>query len=345
MRRNRAQTNPWPIRKWFLDHQSHPWPTEAEYDDLVASSSRPRHLVQKYLSGLRTGNINPHSKHAGKPSYVIQEWFRNNLQDPYADEAQMQTLTSATELSKEEVAKRLAYLRRVLIPPASNPRMSRELPDSISQFQSLPRRSPDDSSSSRKEGRRTWPGRPRGSKTAIPHDEATQNREETETLGKRYQCTACSSSFSNRIEWTSHENTIHGYRTTEWICMADGIQGRGSNCDFCSKIIESTDHLEQHKASLCAARPPHRRTFSEFKMLKRHIQVWHMKNASKEEKKMVTVPHTWERPVVHIDPSALWCGFCQVDFKSIESRMRHVARHFEAGETMSDWVDRLSTKD
>lgn len=126
--------------------------------------------------------------------------------------------------------------------------------------------------------------------------------------------------------------------------MADGMQGRGSTCDFCSKIIESADHLEQHKASSCAARPPHRRTFSEFKMLKRHIQLWHMKNTSKEEKKTVTVPRTLERPVAHKDPLTLWCGFCQVDFKSVESRIRHVARHFEAGETMADWVHLPSPK-
>lgn len=331
--------HPWPIRKWFLDHQSHPWPTEAELDELAASSSRTRQLVQRYLSQLRIGNIDPHSKHGGKESYVIWEWFRNNLHEPYPDEAQIQTLVSASGLSQEEVKARVAYLRVHVKPPASDSRMPQELGETTTELRSLPRRSPDES---RKEKGPLWPRRPRQFKTARSYVEATQSQEEIETSRRKYQCTACLSSFDYYSLWENHERGVHGYRTTEWICMADGMPDAGSICDFCCEQIESADHLERHNASKCLARPIGGRTYPDERALKSHIQVYHMKNASKEEKRMVKVPPTWERPLAHINPLALWCGFCQMDLKSVEARMEHVGEHFKAGKTMADWVHRPS---
>jgi hypothetical protein len=293
------------------------------------------------MSQLRIGNIDAHGENGGKSSYLIMEWFRNNLQDPYPDEAQMQTLVSASELSQEEVGQRLVYLRRCIKPPANDPRMSQELRGSVVKLRNLPRRSPDEL---RKEKGPLWPRRPRQSRMARPYDEATQTQEATETTHKKYQCTACPSSFHQSRGWKDHESAVHGYRSTEWICMVDGMQDPGSTCHFCSKTIESADHLEQHKASKCAARPLHRRAFPREYSLKRHIQGWHLKGASEKEKSMVKVPPTWERPVVHINPLALWCGFCQTGLKSVEARMKHVAQHFEAGKTMADWVHRPSSK-
>lgn len=289
------------------------------------------------MSFLRTGHINPHAKTGGKETYVIQEWFQSNLQDPYPDEAQMQTLVSASGLSQVDVGRRLAYLRRHVKPPASDPRILPEPQGSTTELRSLPRRSPDET---RKEKGTLWPRRPKQIKTARQYVEATQSQEVTKTIHKRYQCTACSSSFHWPSVWRTHESMVHGYRATEWICMADGMPDAGSTCGFCRETIESADHLKRHNAFKCLARPLYRRTFAEEKMLKDHIQLYHLKNASSEEKRMVKVPSTWERPLAHINPLALWCGFCQMELKSVEARMKHVAQHFEAGKTIVDWVHR-----
>jgi hypothetical protein len=337
----RIKLSLWPIKQWILDHEAPSWPTEAELDGLAASTGRNRQLVRKHLSRYRIGGIDPHSRHGGRASYVIQEWFRNNLQNPYPDVTQKKALMSASGLSHQEVFNCLHRLRRKVIPPADDSHLLKELQDSTTGVRSLPLRPEDDSG---RRGRRKWPRWPTTSRIATSDDGPTQIGEIMEPSRKTYQCTVCSYSVNQLKSWREHEACVHGHRATEWICMADGIQDSGSTCDFCSKPFASADHLEQHEVSKCAARPRHERTYPSKDSLMSHIRYYHLKNASLEQKAMAKAPRAWERPIALINPLALWCGFCQIDLESVDARMKHVALHFKAGKTMEDWVHRPSPK-
>lgn len=328
----------WPIRKWFLDNESHPWPTKAELDVLVVSSGRTRKQVIKYMSSLRRGK-NPHSMRNGRGTYVLMEWFRHNPHHPYPDAKQVESLASESGLSFKAVSSRLQTLRYKVKPPAIDPYSSEKLQHSTAEGLRFPLTSQNDVN---KKGKRRWP---RISDTSRLNNGPVHSERTAEKIRRPYECTVCSASFKTYNHWKVHETEVHRYNATEWICMPDGLQEVGSTCDFCSEPVKDAGHLEQHRASKCAARPRHKRTFLTKRQFVGHLRWWHFRGASDERNATVTVPPTWERPVDCISPHALWCGFCQIELESVKARMEHVGQHFKAGKTTEEWVHRPSRKE
>lgn len=325
----------WPIRKWFLENESHPWPTKAELDVLVTLSGRTRIQVIKYMSSLRCGK-DPYSMRNGRGTYVLMEWLRHNTHHPYPDATQVKSLASESGLSFKAVSSRLQTLRNKVKPPDIDPYSAEKLQHSTAEGLRFPLTSQNDVN---RKGKRRWP---KLSDTSSSDKGPVHSGGAAEKICRPYQCTVCSASFKTYDVWRVHEIEVHRYNATEWICMPDGLQEVGSTCDFCSEPVKGAGHLEQHSASKCAARPRHERTFSTKRQLVRHLHWWHFRNASHEWKVTVTAPPTWERPVNYINPHALWCGFCQIELESVQARMLHVGQHFKAGKTTEDWVHRPS---
>lgn len=58
----------------------------------------------------------------------------------------------------------------------------------------------------------------------------------------------------------------------------------------------------------------------------------------KEDPSLSTAGRPWSQMVSHVNPNALWCGFCEIELESVDTRTKHVEEHFKAGRTMEDWT-------
>ena len=336
--------NLWSIRQWFLDNISHPHPTKAQIEDLVALSGLSRKQVQKRLSDLRTGHTDPYSQRYGRGSHVVTEWFLENRYSPYPDSAQIEKLVAASGLSNPQITGRLKYLRRKLNPPSNDLYTVQRLqnsPDSDESYLHLA--SETFRAQAKRMGRKQWPPRFISDNGEFDMDGLLAKNSNKKNMERKiYQCTACPRSFKRRSSWVAHEFEVHGFNPTEWTCMPHGIGEVGSACDFCFEPIENLNHFDKHRAFKCLERDRVNRTYRSKRFFVDHVRRFHLQNATEQEKDEypLLVPSAWERDVERINPNALWCGFCQIELESVHSRMDHVQQHFKNGKDMSDWVPR-----
>jgi hypothetical protein len=157
-----------------------------------------------------------------------------------------------------------------------------------------------------------------------------------------YYCTVCPKAFKNVYGWRRHEASVHGFHTTEWVCMLNGAIIDGVNCAFCSELFPELDHDEQHSILKCLSKAENERTFLRKDAMKQHIQHVHIADMETPAKREFRVPDTWCRDVEaeRSDPRSLWCGICQLTFETTANRMDHVAEHFSNGADMRKWLPR-----
>ncbi|UPX14539.1 uncharacterized protein EKO05_0005017 [Ascochyta rabiei] len=331
----------WVIRQWFLDNNSHPHPTPTQMDDLVAATEIPRKRILEILYQLRTGVANPHSLRGGRGTWIINEWFIKNHHCPYPDEAEKARLADASGFSIKKVAKQLASLRNIIEPPEFTAKVLKHPPGTKEPcLYYVSKKSI--SHPSKRVGRRQWPERFADTASGADKDGVTTiSGNATSKIRTPYVCTVCQKSFTIPSFWKDHEMTTHEFNPTEWICMPHGLKEVGSTCDFCFEPIEDLKHFEKHRTLECAKRDCKDRTFRSKRKLLAHIRQQHLRHATHETKLAYQPRADWERVRKHVDPNALWCGFCQIELESVHARMDHVAQHFKHGETMNDWIPKL----
>jgi len=177
-----------------------------------------------------------------------------------------------------------------------------------------------------------------GPSTASPEESAT----------KRYPCTlGCEKSFNNKWDWERHETThIPGM----WICMPDGDPPiLDAHCVFCGLFNPTPSHFNtHHDIERCSNAPPTARRFSRRHQLRAHINRVHLHNENIEA--IPSKPNGsiapdlldgWKREphdlLLHC-PGALWCGICQMRFRTWSERSDHVGAHLQRGEDLDIWV-------
>lgn len=160
------------------------------------------------------------------------------------------------------------------------------------------------------------------------------------TLTKAYHCTVCPKSFKDGYGWKRHESSVHGHNDTQWTCMRDEATIVGTRCIFCTDFVDTMDHFDQHNISFCLHKSAAERTFFRKDLFKQHVLLVHLATADVSVKKRFKVPSAWS---THVDvslenPDALWCGFCQRMLGTVAMRMEHVAEHFQKNVDMTTWL-------
>jgi hypothetical protein len=156
-----------------------------------------------------------------------------------------------------------------------------------------------------------------------------------------FSCTVvgCTRSFKSAFEWKRHEAGVHGHSDREWICMlTDEFKSR-SECVFCSEAMDASHLLGKHAIAPCSDKCIVERTFCRKDLLKQHVLHAHLGSEHRLVRKNFKVPQEWSREVESsaIEPDSCWCGFCERSFKSVTTRMDHVAQHFREGLDMRAW--------
>jgi hypothetical protein len=145
-----------------------------------------------------------------------------------------------------------------------------------------------------------------------------------------YHCTVCRKTFKDTYAWKRHESGVHGFNSTQWVCMLNDAVVIGMKCVFCSDIVSDLDHFDQHDMQVCVGKDKAERTFARKDLLKQHVQHVHLTTANNYIRRGFEPPEIWsEKACVSLmDPAALWCGFCQRMLESTTARMDYVAQHF-----------------
>lgn len=148
-----------------------------------------------------------------------------------------------------------------------------------------------------------------------------------------FQCTFCVETFKTKYDWQRHEKALH-LSLEQWTCAPDGPRvplptAPGEQCCvFCGEVSPDDAHLETHQYSACQARGERERSFAR----KDHL-VQHLKLVHKVDLKQVPFDR-WKISMVSIRSR---CGFCNLVIDTWSDRVDHLADHFKAGATMSQW--------
>jgi hypothetical protein len=146
-----------------------------------------------------------------------------------------------------------------------------------------------------------------------------------------FKCTFCCDTFKHKYDWARHEKSLH-LNMEEWVCAPHGgsvmlpLTGR-VHCAFCSALDPSHEHLESHNYSACQNGSNTPRTFRRKDHLVQHLRLVHS---------ITTLPLLEDWKVVSA-PIRSRCGFCDASLPTWDERTDHLAAHFKAGKTMSDW--------
>lgn len=149
---------------------------------------------------------------------------------------------------------------------------------------------------------------------------------------KPYRCTICEDqrSYKNISDWRKHERE----HVDVYVCMLKGpvdeTEG-GIRCSLCGTLDPTDKHLGEHNTQLCGQEVPGPFTCKRRVDLVRHLKKCHnvQKKAQGEavadKCKKTTNKQAWS------------CGFCVHLFHTFGDRLKHIAKHFEDGQTLDQW--------
>ena len=119
-----------------------------------------------------------------------------------------------------------------------------------------------------------------------------------------------------------------------YVCMLGGpleqTEG-GSKCVLCGNLNPSEKHLNAHKIHMCGQGVP-----GSFICKRRADLVGHLKKCHGVPGKAhgEAIADTWKETT---KKQAWSCGFCIHLVHTFRDRLKHIATHFERGQTLEDW--------
>ncbi|KAI5300945.1 hypothetical protein KEM56_002078 [Ascosphaera pollenicola] len=146
---------------------------------------------------------------------------------------------------------------------------------------------------------------------------------------KCFQCTFCHEAYSTKYDWQRHEKSIH-LALDSWTCTPLGavdIKANKAFCAFCHAPDPDREHLEEHDYDVCRDKACAERSFWRKDHLAQHLRLVH-------NVKFSSWMNSWQRTREHVKSR---CGFCEKQLTSWKERVEHLASHFRAGCTMSEW--------
>ncbi|KAI1308080.1 hypothetical protein F5Y03DRAFT_351136 [Xylaria venustula] len=162
---------------------------------------------------------------------------------------------------------------------------------------------------------------------------------------QRYACTFCRRGFGSFYAWKRHEESVHVPQFT-WICSPDmmRIETTSSKCPVCMYLRLDMAHSAQlpcvHGFHDCWQKSAIERTFYRLDAFKQHLHTVHFKNRLMDLESIdyhVKIEKCKGRTKA-VTPDKLKCQFCGFASETWTGRTRHIARHFENGETMKLWI-------
>lgn len=104
---------------------------------------------------------------------------------------------------------------------------------------------------------------------------------------------------------------------------------QGMICALCGELDPSEDHLSMHNVQICGPE-----SSGPFSCKGGEDMVEHLYKAH-HVKKTIPFVHKWRDN--NVQEQAWSCGFCVIAFADFDDRLRHIASHFEQGQTIDEW--------
>ncbi|QKX63771.1 uncharacterized protein TRUGW13939_10942 [Talaromyces rugulosus] len=148
---------------------------------------------------------------------------------------------------------------------------------------------------------------------------------------KTFQCTFCTDTFKTKYDWSRHEKSLH-LALESWTCSPFGSitydeDGSAPKCAYCNAPSPTAEHLQTHRHLACEDRPVPERTYYRKDHLRQHLKLVH-------GCKFVASMEKWKSTPEYVRSR---CGFCDEVLTTLKARIDHLAGHFRAGASMSDW--------
>ena len=105
----------------------------------------------------------------------------------------------------------------------------------------------------------------------------------------------------------------------------------GSKCILCGHLNPSENHLRAHKTQKCGEGAQ-----GSFSCKRRTDLVKHLKKCHGVQEKTLgeAIADKWKETA---KKQAWSCGFCSHLFRTFGDRLKHIATHFERGQTLDEW--------
>ncbi|KAF3038434.1 hypothetical protein E8E11_005994 [Didymella keratinophila] len=108
-------------------------------------------------------------------------------------------------------------------------------------------------------------------------------------------------------------------------------------CAFCELLDPDDDHFQYyHRVGDCMCKAEHERTFGRPDHLQQHARNFH--KCEKPLTELVRDAWRMDGPG-SVDDKSWTCGFCQEILPNWDARATHIAGHFKAGMSMTQWRD------
>ncbi len=147
-----------------------------------------------------------------------------------------------------------------------------------------------------------------------------------------YWCTICKDphSYKNYSDWRKHEKE----HVETYVCMLGNPideTGRRVKCRLCGGLDPSEEHLGTHNTQICGQGVP-----GSFSCKRRDHMVRHLNRRHNVQGKArgEAVADKWKETT---KKQAWSCGFCIHVFDTFGDRLKHIAKHFECGQTLDEW--------
>lgn len=147
-----------------------------------------------------------------------------------------------------------------------------------------------------------------------------------------YWCTICEDrhSYKNVSDWRKHEKE----HVETYVCMLWGPLEENeddSKCTLCGISNPSQKHFDAHSIQTCGQGAP-----GSFSCKRRTDLVRHLKKCHDVQGKAQgeAIADKWKET---IKKRAWSCGFCICLVNTFGDRLKHIAAHFERGQTLDEW--------
>ncbi|KAF2733088.1 hypothetical protein EJ04DRAFT_577857 [Polyplosphaeria fusca] len=330
-----------PIKAWLENHSSSRYPTDQEILQLATITGRTPEQVRVCINNQRSRNRKRNESgpiHGCPESVLTQSWASEHhdlflMSDPFPFCPSSQSSDHMHTPMQMDLDATLYLPLDDLSPSVGWDVAETTLHPQFTEAQHTPL--------ARRKGKRQYAPRAHignpGVNSSSPTSKPGKGQASNDT--SLYNCTVCDKSFNKQYDWKRHERGVHGCTDTVWICMLDGyLIDNGMECFFCTEVFPDGDHFQKHNITTCCSGALEDRTFNRKDGLVQHIRQVHLADVHSTRSQNIRPPAAWESKRSEYGLQTLWCGFCQKAFKSAGSRLKHVAKHFQDGADMGQWV-------
>ncbi|KAH0541445.1 hypothetical protein FGG08_004054 [Glutinoglossum americanum] len=350
------------LKAWFMEHITHPYPTDRERDELKKQTGLKRSQISNWLANTRRrekSRINRSATGAGSgpvhaftplpgisiPGTIDKNSLKNmnplerwKVSPPENEPASVSAIADAVARSK--------YPADGDPPSLSTSWLDNQRSEcsstgsSFSVFKAPSMASLDTGRSSggsdfsfssvfSHQSRRSFGSFPMAEKKDRRRRRpATPQRSDSGTT-RMFQCTFCTNSFKTKHDWQRHEKSLH-LPLESWTCAKYGaviVTPTSVRCAYCNLENLKSGHLETHNFQQCIEKSIQERTFYRKDHLRQHLRLAHGCTFQGQME-------IWKEEVVDLKSR---CGFCDTNFSTWQTRVDHIAAHFRAGAQMANW--------